>query len=323
VLGAGIVSIALSLDGQPTPSRILLALAAALWIALTLLLAGRALFDRRRVFREARSPAALTGVAATAVLGTRLTMLGWGWAGSAMLLIAVCLWLGLLAPVLRNWVTPTVGVSLMLTVSTESLAVLSAVIAAREHEHWLLDAALVPFVLGLAFYGFVMARFELRHVVTGRGDHWISGGALAIATLAAADIALGANSLHGLVELTGILKTTSLVLWAITIASLPVLLAAEVLHPRLAYDIRRWATVFPVGMYAACSFAVGAAARVSGIASFARVWVWVGVALWLVLFAAMLRRGWRLARGRRTSTIPPPGDELPQGQQRVHTAPRV
>ena len=74
------------------------------------------------------------------------------------------------------------------------------------------------------------------------------------------------------------------------------LLAAEVLRPRLRYDVRRWSTVFPVGMYAACSFVVGAAARAPGIADFARIWVWVGVAVWLSVFLAMLARGWQLVR---------------------------
>jgi hypothetical protein len=35
-------------------------------------------------------------------------------------------------------------VSLVLTVSTESLTVLSAALAASEHAHWLLDAAFAP-----------------------------------------------------------------------------------------------------------------------------------------------------------------------------------
>ena len=69
VMGTAIVSIALSLDRHETLSRILLAIAAAAWIALGLLLADRALHDRPRVRHEARSPAALTGVAGTAVLG--------------------------------------------------------------------------------------------------------------------------------------------------------------------------------------------------------------------------------------------------------------
>jgi hypothetical protein len=42
----------------------------------------------------------------------------------------------------------------------------------------------------------------------------------------------------------------------LTMLWLPVLLLDEALHPRPRYDVRRWSTVFPVGMYAACSFAV-------------------------------------------------------------------
>src|SRR5262245_37250256 len=98
-MGTGVVSIGLSLDGRETLSRILLAFAAGVWVGLGLLLGARALVNRDRVHREARSPAALTGVASTAVLGTRLTMLGWSWAGSALLVIALGLWLVLLGPV--------------------------------------------------------------------------------------------------------------------------------------------------------------------------------------------------------------------------------
>jgi hypothetical protein len=77
VMATGIVSIALSSDREETASRVLLALTAAAWLALGVLLAGRALFDRAQAVRDARSPAALTGVAATAVLGARLSQLGW------------------------------------------------------------------------------------------------------------------------------------------------------------------------------------------------------------------------------------------------------
>jgi tellurite resistance protein TehA-like permease len=77
VMGTGIVSIGLSLDGRETLSRILLVIAGLAWIALASLLASRVLGDRERVRNEARSPAALAGVAGTAVLGTRLTLLSY------------------------------------------------------------------------------------------------------------------------------------------------------------------------------------------------------------------------------------------------------
>lgn len=289
-MGTGIVSIGLSFDHHETLSRILLVVAAAVWIALGLLLAARALRDRERVYREARTPPALTGVAGTAVLGTSLVLLGWSWAGIALLVIGFVLWLMLLAPVLGNWVTPTVGASLVLSVSTDSLAVLSATLAAAEHADWLNYAALVLAVLGLASYAFVIQSFDLRQLIVGRGDHWITGGALAISTLAVGRITLSANILHQMTGLAGTLKTISIVLWVLTMAWLPALLVTEALRPRLGYDARRWSTVFPVGMYAGCSFAVGAVSRTRPIVDFARVWVWVAVAVWLIVFGAMLRR---------------------------------
>jgi tellurite resistance protein TehA-like permease len=310
VMGTGIVSIALSLDHRETLSRILLVIDALTWVTLGALLAGRALHDRERVRREARSPAALTGVAGTAVLGTRLVLLGWDWAGVVLLVTACAFWLMLLPPVLGHWVTPTVGVSLVLTVSTESLAVLSASLASAERADWLLYAAVAPFLLGLAFYVFVISRFDLRQLLVGRGDHWITGGALAISTLAAGKITLGAHTVHQLNGLAGALKTTSVVLWALAIAWLPALLVCEALRPRLNYDVRRWSTVFPVGMYAACSFVVGAAAHASGITDFARVWMWAGVAVWLVVFGAMLRRGLGFVRGEHAPVTPARVDEV-------------
>ena len=111
VMGTGIVSIGLSLDGQETISRVLLILAAVIWAALAVLLPARAARDRARFRADVRTLAALTSVAGTAVLGTRLTVLGWDWAGVALLAIALVLWAAPLAPAPRNWVTPTVGSS--------------------------------------------------------------------------------------------------------------------------------------------------------------------------------------------------------------------
>jgi tellurite resistance protein TehA-like permease len=90
----------------------------------------------------------------------------------------------------------------------------------------------------------------------------------------------------------------------LTMLWLPVLLLAEALRPRLRYDVRRWSTVFPVGMYAACSFAVGQAARASATTSFTSVWVWVAVAVWAAVLAAIIRRAVAVVRGRQRPTAP-------------------
>jgi hypothetical protein len=229
-------------------------------------------------------------VAGTDVLGTRLVLLGWAWAGIAALPVAALIWALLLVPVLRHWKTPTVGASLVLTVSTESLAVLAATFAATERASWLLETALAPFVLGLCFYVFVIARFDMRQLTVGEGDHWITGGALAISTLAAGKILAGATALAILGGGGGIPKDVALALWVLTMLWLPVLLVGEITHPRLHYDVRRWSTVFPVGMYAACSLVLGAAAHAGAITSFGRVWIWVALAVWAIVFIALIRR---------------------------------
>lgn len=303
-MGTGIVSVGLASDHRHTLSLVLLAIAAAIWLVLASVVVWRALRDRPRLVREARSPAALTGVAATAVLGARATGLGWSAVAAALLVIAAVTWVVLCASGPSNRSTPATGVSFMLTVSTQSLAVLAAQLATRAHAAWLLYAALALFALGLVMYVLVLARFDFRELIRGAGDHWVSGGALAISTLAAARITLGTVSLHRLTSAHGSLQTLTLVLWAASVAWIPVLLCAEIIRPRLSYDIRRWATVFPLGMYAACSFDAGLAAHAPGLLEFARVWLWIGFAAWVAVFSATIGRVLSLLARERPAAHP-------------------
>jgi tellurite resistance protein TehA-like permease len=295
-MGTGIVSIDLSVGGYETLSRVLLAVGIGVWLGLGLVVAGRVLRDRPRARLEAASPAALTGVAGTAVLGARMALLGRHRVAAALLVLAFCLWLALVPRVLRHWRTPTVGVSFVLVVATESLAVLAAILSIRERLVWLAVVALVALALGLVAYCFVLARFELRQLLVGWGDHWVAGGALAIATLACGRASQAAQSLPALHGLRGGLGTAALALWAAAVLWLPALIAAELAAPRHDYDARRWSTVFPVGMYAACSFVVGDVENIGGLVDFARVWTWVAFAFWLVVLVALLRRGLALWR---------------------------
>ena len=56
-----------------------------------------------------------------------------------------------------------------------------------------------------------------------------------------------------------------------------------------------------LGMYAACSFVVASAVGAPAIDGFARVWVWVALAAWTVVFLAAVRRGVVLVRRARTA----------------------
>ena len=130
-------------------------------------------------------------------------------------------------------------------------------------------------VLGLAFYVFTAARFHPRDLLTGHGDHWIAGGALAISALSGGNITQAAAVLGQVSGQHQALTTSTLVLWCLAMAWLLPLVIAEILRPRLRYDMRRWATVFPLGMYAASSFTTGEVTGITGITDFGRVWTWV------------------------------------------------
>lgn len=110
--------------------------------------------------------------------------------------------------------------------------------------------------------------------------------------LALAAQVLGANR-----GLTDTLGYAALAVWLAAMAWLPALLLGEVRWPRLTYDVRRWSTVFPVGMYAACSFVTGRATHITALLAFAGVWVWFGLMVWVVVVGAMLRRGVPVAGG--------------------------
>ncbi len=290
VMGTGILSIGLHLDHRPVLSDVLLGIAVAMWLGVLAAFIRRALLQRRRWREEAATPGALTLIAGTAVVGDRLVPFGESWAAYALLVVAVAFWVVLVPQVLRRWRTPTIGASFMLTVATESLAGLAAVLALEHRVAWLAWCALAALVVGLAAYVFVLVRADLRQLLVGRGDHWIFGGALAIAALASARSTAALSSAATFAALRPALREITVALWAAAAAWLPVLLAAELRAPRIGYDLSRWSTVFPLGMYAVCSIATSSIGGIGGIGTFGRVWIWIALGIWTLVFIGTIRR---------------------------------
>lgn len=282
-MGTGIVSVALELAGHHLLSKIFLVLTAFAWIAFVVLIGLGARRHRSVLGTETRTPAALTAVAATAVLGSRLDGAGLRVEAGALLIVGGGLWAALSLLLVRARELPSTGSSFMVTVAPESLGVLAAGIAVTAHSAWLTWPALVACAFGLASYPLVLVRFDLRQLSSGAGDQWVAGGALAISALATSEVGVAAKRVDALRGLVPALHTVSVVLWVLGVLWLVVLVASEAAWPRLGYDLRRWSTVFPVGMYCACSFAVGRSAGPSSLITFASIWVWVSVAVWAVV----------------------------------------
>ena len=296
-MGSGILCVDLFAVGQPVEAAISLWFAAGTWLFLAAVLALRVLSEPARFAREARSPAALTGVAGTGVLGTAFAARGFYPVAAVLLGLAGVSWPLLLTAVLRHWQTPVAGVSFLLTVATQGLAVLGATLAARNGAAWLLVTAVAALILGLACYIVTVTQFDLRQLLTGQGDQWVAGGALAISALACVKITKADEALGRLTWTHEVLDVAALVLWCLAMLWLGPLIAAEALRPRLSYDVRRWATVFPLGMYAACSFAVSQVTGISGIGVFARAWTWLALTVSLFVLAGLIRRSWQVLSG--------------------------
>ncbi|AZM92406.1 tellurite resistance/C4-dicarboxylate transporter family protein [Streptomyces sp. W1SF4] len=283
VMACGILSIGLELTGHTRLSLAALVVAGGLWLVLAGDFAVRLVGDRGRFRAEADTPAALTAVAATTVLGARLSQLGRPREAAALLALAALLWPGLLVSVLRHWRRRMPGAAFLVCVATQGLAVLAAALAAAGNLRWLALAALACFCLGLLLYGLALTRFDFREVVSGAGDHWVAGGALSITALAGAKLTtlpLWTGPAHTA------LRAVTLCALGISLACYAVLLAAELRSPRPGYDVRRWSTVFPLGMTATACLTAAPATGVPWLRPLGEVLLWIAVAAWVLTFLA-------------------------------------
>lgn len=284
-MATGIISVGFHLTGHATLSGILLTVAGLVWVLLAAAFATTLLRDRPRWQAQAANPPALTAVAATCVLGTRLALFGWRTTAGVLLAVAVAVWPALLVSVMRHWKRPAPGAAFLVCVATQALAVLAGTLAPTTGD-WLAWCALAAFALGIVLYGEALARFDVRQLLTGSGDHWIAAGALAISALAGTKLTASqvwTGSAHS------VLKTATLVLLALDLAVYAVLVVCEVLRPRLRYDIRRWSTVFPLGMTAVATLSTATAADAPGLHDPGTALLWVAAVVWLLALGGLLR----------------------------------
>ncbi|MEV0246938.1 tellurite resistance/C4-dicarboxylate transporter family protein [Nocardia sp. NPDC050712] len=279
VMATGIISVGLHLAHADLASRVGLGIAVAGWVVLAADFADRLLWHRSRWETEAATAPALTGVAATTVLGTRLSLAGAQGLAVLLLVIALAAWPVLLVLVIRQWNRRMPGAAFLVCVSTQGLAVLTATLAQAGAGDWLMPVALVFFCLGIPLYAAAFTHFDLGQIWRGAGDQWVAAGALAISALAA-------SKLVAWPHWTGVphtvLRVVTLVLLGLCLVGYVILLAAEVIDRRPGYNIRRWATVFPLGMTAVASLSTAAALDIPGLHTLGIVLLVIAVAVWVL-----------------------------------------
>ena len=317
VMATGIVSIALHLLGWPAPARVLLGVNLLLYAGLWTLTVLRLVRHRKRFFEDltdhGRGPGFFTLVAGSGVLGSQCLLLG-GPRGAATALwgVTAVLWLGLtygiFAALTTKAVKPTLdrgisGAWLLAVVATQSVAVLGVLLApglpagTREAMHflalalWLWGGMLYIWMMALIFYRYLFFPFSPGDLSP---PYWINMGAMAISTLAGSLLMLNAPQAPFLVSLLPFLKGFTVFYWAAGTWWIPMLLLLGIWRHGvrrfpLRYDPLYWGAVFPLGMYAACTWQMDKAMEFGFLNLLPRLFFAVALLAWLLAFVGMLR----------------------------------
>ncbi len=316
VMATGIVSIACQLLDLPRVATALLWINAVFFLALWILTAARIVRFRDLVLADVshhgRAVGFFTTVAATCVLGSQVLLIGGAWR------LAVALWYAGIV----LWAVVTYTVFTALTVKTEkpplqeglnggwllavvaaqSVSVLGAQLADGFGAYtphillfclamWLGGGMLYIWIISLIFYRytfFVMSPSELAP------PYWINMGAVAISTLGGTTLVAAAPHSPLLQDLLPFLKGFTLLFWATATWWIPMLLILGVwrhIYRRfpLRYDPLYWGAVFPLGMYAVCTFRLASIIGAPFLLIIPRVFLYVALIAWTLVMAGLVR----------------------------------
>jgi tellurite resistance protein TehA-like permease len=318
IMATGILSIGLQQRGLFLPAHALFGLNVLAWVVLWSLTILRLLRHTRRFVEDLvdhlRGPGFFTAVAATAVLGCQLILLA-GEFRLAMLLWAtsIVLWVGLTYTIFTAFTIkekkPTLdkgitGGWLLAVVATQSLAVLSALVAARFAQPWKLElnffalsmwlwgGMLYIWMMSLIFYRYMFFNFSPSDLAP---PYWINMGAMAISTLAGSLLIANAADAPFLNSLLPFLKGFTVLYWATGTWWIPMLLvlaAWRYVYKRfpLRYDPLYWGAVFPLGMYAVGTREMSRALGLSFLDWLAPLFLGIAAVAWTAAFVGLLRK---------------------------------
>ena len=324
VMATGIVSIAAQLQGAHTTALVLFWLNVAAWIALWLLSAMRIARHPRRFFADLvdhlAGPGYFTTVAGTAVLASQFVIFEADYR-LAMVLggLALFLWMGLIYAIFAAFTIkdnkPSLdkgisGTWLLAVVSTQSLAVLCALLAAHVAPPWKLElnffalsmwlwgGMLYIWMMSLIFYRYTFFRLSPDDLTP---PYWINMGAMAIATLAGSLLIVNASDAPLLQSILPFLKGFTVLYWATGTWWIPMLLVLGVWRYvckrfPLKYGPLYWGAVFPLGMYSVSTHEMVRALAVDFLDFLAPFFFYVSIVAWAAASIGLVRQ---LARPMR------------------------
>jgi len=325
VMATGIIAVAATQQKIAWLADTLYALAAVAYVVLVILTLVRLLAFRRAFIQDitshAKGFAFLTAVAATNVLGSASGVVhGWWNLAWALWWVSLGLWAVLLYTTLIAVVLggpkPGLGTGIngtwfLLTVSTESIAVLGALLLPRHPSDALAFTSLAAFVLGIVLYLIVMTmvflRWTFQELEPTEADPpaWIAAGAVAITVLAGSNLLTAATVSPRLVRVSPFVEGLVTLAWATATFWFPLMVAIGVWRHvirrvPIAYHPSYWALVFPLGMYGAATFKMSAAIKLDAVGWVPQVTLVVALVAWTATFAGLVHLGITTAIKRGT-----------------------
>ncbi len=324
VMATGIVAIGAFQQDLTWLAEALYAVAAAAYVVLLVLTVVRLVRFPRLLAADltshAKGFAFLTMVAGTNVLGSASLVIH-GWADLAWVLwwVSLALWAALLystlvAVVLRS-PKPGLGDGIngtwfLLTVSTESIAVLGALLLVRHPDDRLAFLCLATFLLGIVLYLIVMTMVFLRWTfqeldpTEASPPAWIAAGAVAITVLAGSNLLGAADVSARLERVAPFVEGMVTLAWATATFWFPLMIAIGVWRHvvrrlPLRYHPSYWALVFPLGMYGAATFKMLAATQLDGLSWLPKAALVIALVAWFAAFAGLCLQGVGALRRRR------------------------
>lgn len=315
-MATGIVSLAAFLMGQRALALVLHYLNITQYAVLCALYAVRALRYPQRffgdMFAHSSGPGYFTAVAATGVLAGQFMVIGGHVGIGTILWLLTCLLWGALTYTILTALTirrekPALekginGGWLLAVVATQAVAVCSALLAARTGASlrpalnlfalsmWLWGGMLYIWLMAMIFYRYTFLPLAPADLVP---SYWINMGAMAISTLAGALLIVNAPQVPYLFSLLPFLKGFTFLFWSVGTWWIPLLLmlgAWRYGYKRfpLRYDPIYWSVVFPLGMYAVCTWQMDRALGLGLLDPLSRASFCVALAAWAITFLGML-----------------------------------
>lgn len=317
VMATGIISVGCHSLGLNELAQILFWINVPAYAILWLVYGARVILFPARFIKDCRSHnrgfGFFTAVAATNVLGSQFFLLGqseniaqtlW-WVGLALWLICtysifIVLAIQTQKPSLEDGIN---GGWLISVVATQSVCVLGALVkpqiiggpdfsAVLLLSFWLFGGMLYIWLISLIFYRYMFFRFEPSDLIP---PYWINMGAVAITTLAGAELIRVFADIPAIRDMLPFIKGLTTMYWATATWWIPMLVVLGVWRHgvrrfRLSYDPLYWGLVFPLGMYSVCTLKLGAVLGISMFSVIAHVFIVVAIIAWMLTFLSMVKR---------------------------------